>query len=256
MIMVDTQNMLKKSLPLSPKNFRKVLWNIALEMSSLSHPWFRSIIEHKLTRDQVIAGEIQHFLRVMKNKCFFGAILDNAKIEQDLELINLAQENYNEEVVGPGNHTDLLFQLLNEAGIDRKEAENAIATPGTAIAIEAIIGFCQRHSALESMAFVGFVEAQNAGKEGVAYQVYQALINNYGFSKYGAETFLVHSIADEQHGSKQIDLICKKANTIEMQSKIIQAVQSGVSTFSIEWDGHLQAAIGKRSYWTGCTTKI
>lgn len=236
---------------LEPQELRSELWGLAHEVASLSHPWFRSVIDKRITREQVIQGEIQHFLRVMHNKDFFGAILENAKREGDQEIIKVAQENYDEEVVGDGNHTDLLFRLLDEAGIDRALAEKEKPTAGTAIAIESIIGFCQRHSALEGMAFVAFVEAQNAGEDGVAYQVFRSLVDYYGFSEYAADTFRVHSVEDEKHGNKQIELICRKANTPELQEKIRRAVFAGTRTFSVEWDGHLQASLGSLEYWGG-----
>jgi len=242
--------------PLSSHELRHRLLEEASEMASLSHPWFRGIIDHTLTREQIILGEKQHFLRVMRNGDFFGAIVEKAKQEGDQSILRLAKKNYSEEIVGPSNHTDLLFQFFADAGLDRKVVEKTLPTPGTAIAIEAMIGFCMRHSALEGMAFVGFVEVQNAGKEGVAYQVYDALIKHYGFSPKGAENFFVHSIEDDAHGNEQIDLICTKATTADVQTRIIQAVQAGVSTFSIEWDGHLQAALDGRVYWTGCSQKI
>ena len=222
---------------LTPDELRDDLWSIANKVASINHSWFRGIIDRTLSREQVIAGEIQHFLRVMVNKDFFGAIVENAKQDGDEQVLRLE-----EEVVGDDNHTDLLFQLLDEAGVDRKAAEETLPTVETAIAIEAIIGFCKRHSALEGMAFVAFVEAQNAGDNGVAYPVYRSLVEHYGFSEKAAETFLFHSEIDDKHGNEQIDLICQKANTVELQDKMRRAVRIGTRTFALEWAGHLRAA--------------
>jgi hypothetical protein len=38
----------------------------------LEHPWFKGILEHRWTKDQIVRGEIQHYLRVRMNPIFFG----------------------------------------------------------------------------------------------------------------------------------------------------------------------------------------
>jgi pyrroloquinoline quinone (PQQ) biosynthesis protein C len=238
-------------LPLSPPVLRDFLWQVALQMQSADHPWFRGVIERSLSREQVIRSELQRFLRVLRNHEFYGSVLRRAQEAGDREVIQIAQQNYDDEVIGLENHVELLFHLLAESGIERSIAEGTVPTPGTALAVETILGFCERSSALEGMAFVAFVEAQNAGKHGVAIQVYQALREYYGFSEKGARNFLVHSEVDGEHGSRQIELICRKATTAEAQRGIIQAVRLGVHAFSLEWDGHLQAAVGRRLYWSG-----
>ncbi|MCI0720398.1 MAG: iron-containing redox enzyme family protein [Acidobacteria bacterium] len=248
---------LGSKLPLSPPVLRDFLWQVALQMRSGGHPWFRGGIERSLSREQVVLGELQHFLRVLRNHEFYGSILRRAQEAGDRDVIQIAQQNYDEEVVDPENHVELLFHLLDEAGIERSIAEGTMPTPGTALAVETILGFCERSPALEGMAFVALVEAQNAGEGGVAIQVYQALREYYGFSEKGARNFLVHSEVDGEHGSRQIELICRKATTAEAQRGIIHAVHLGVHAFSLEWDGHLQAAIGRRLYWSGdCETLL
>lgn len=54
-------------LPLSPPVLRDFLWQVALQMRSGGHPWFRGVIERSLSREQVVLGELQHFLRVLRN---------------------------------------------------------------------------------------------------------------------------------------------------------------------------------------------
>ncbi len=228
------------------ESFRAKLWRIAARKASKAHPWFSLIIDRKLTREQVIAGEMQHYLRVLKNEDFYRSILKNAEAEGDERVINVARANYEEEVLCDPSHADLLFQLLDEAGYAKEHCVAVSPSNSTRFAIDSILRFCEEKSAIEGIAFTAFVEAQNAGEKGVAYKVYQALTEHYGFSKHGAETFLEHSIVDEEHGKRQIDLVCEVATDIELQARIINAVEAGTTTFSIEWSGHLEAALGLR----------
>ena len=53
------------------------------------------------------------------------------------------------------------------------------------------------------------------------------------------------------HGSRQIEALARYATNDEMREKIRRAVQLGVTAFSLEWDGHVQAMTGKREFWPG-----
>ena len=48
-------------------DFIEELWTYANSFPMREHPWFRGIAEHKWTREQIIAGEVQHYLRVREN---------------------------------------------------------------------------------------------------------------------------------------------------------------------------------------------
>ena len=41
-------------------DFIEELWTYANSFPMREHPWFRGIAEHKWTREQIIAGEVQH----------------------------------------------------------------------------------------------------------------------------------------------------------------------------------------------------
>ena len=59
-------------MPLSPDAFVDELWGIARQVPMLEHPWFRGIIEHRWTREQIVLGEVQHYLRVRTNPSSSG----------------------------------------------------------------------------------------------------------------------------------------------------------------------------------------
>jgi pyrroloquinoline quinone (PQQ) biosynthesis protein C len=238
-------------MALAPDAFVSELWSIAHQVPMMQHPWFRGIIEHRWTREQIALGEVQHYLRVRTNPIFFGYIAINAVQEKNYGLMEVVLDNFMEELGGERTHVDIMLQFLEEAGIPREEADQADAAPGTLAAIEMIVGGCERRSALEGLSLLAFVEDQHGGTHGVAAQVYQELVGYYGFSPRAAETYHLHAEQDEGHGGRQIDAIRRFATTEEMQDKVRRAVQLGTWAFNFEWDGHVQAMTGSRDHWVG-----
>jgi pyrroloquinoline quinone (PQQ) biosynthesis protein C len=237
----------------APDAFIDELWAIANQVPMVQHPWFQGIVNHRWTPEQIIRGEIQHYLRVRTNPIFFGYIAVNAVHEKQYGLMDVVLDNFMEELGGERTHVDIMLQFLEEAGISREEADQADPAPGTLAAIEMIIGGCQRRSALEGVALLSFVEDQHGGAEGAAAKVYRELTGHYGFSKRAAETYYIHAEQDEGHGGRQIDAIRRFAIDDETQEKVRRAVALGVNAFNFEWDGHVQAMTGQREYWSGTT---
>jgi pyrroloquinoline quinone (PQQ) biosynthesis protein C len=236
---------------MSPDEFIDELWGYANEVPMLEHPWFQGILQHRWTRDQIILGEVQHYLRVRTNPIFFGYIAINAVNEKQYGLMEVVLDNFMEELGGERTHVDIMLQMLDEAGISRDEADRAEPAPGTMAAIEMIIGGCQRRSALEGLALLSFVEDQHGGANGVAARVYKELTGHYGFSERAAETYYIHAEQDEGHGGRQIEAIRRYATDEEIQERVRRAVKLGVNAFNLEWDGHVQAMTGQREFWRG-----
>ena len=238
-------------MPLAPDAFIDELWRIARQVPMMDHPWFRGIVEHRWTREQIIRGEVQHYLRVRTNPIFFGHIAINAVQEKQYALMNVVLDNFMEELGGERTHVDIMLQFLEEAGITRAEADQADPAPGTLAAIEMIVGGCQRRSALEGLALLAFVEDQHGGANGVAARVYREMTGFYGFSQRAAETYHLHAEQDEGHGGRQIEAIREFAVTDEVQARVRSAVQLGAWAFNFEWDGHVQAMTNQRTHWEG-----
>ena len=234
-----------------PDDFIKELWGYAAEVPTEQHPWFDGIIKHRWTREQIILGEVQHYLRVRTNPIFFGYMAVNAVAAKEYSVMNTVLENFMEELGGPRTHVDIMLQFLEEGGITREEADNAEPAPGTMAAIEMIIGCCQRRSALEGVAALAFVESQLGGAGKTSEKVFRELTGHYGFSARAAETYEIHAVEDEGHGSRQIDAIRQLATDDETQSRVRAAVKLGLTAFTLEWDGHVQAMTGKREFWSG-----
>jgi pyrroloquinoline quinone (PQQ) biosynthesis protein C len=236
---------------MSPDEFVAELWSYADSVPMLEHPWFQGIIQHRWTREEIIRGEVQHYLRVRTNPIYFGYIAVNAVADTQYGLMGTVLENFMEELSGPRSHVDIMLQMLEEGGISREEADRAEPAPGTMAAIEMIIGCCQRRSALEGLAMLAFVESQHGGPNGVASQVYRELTGYYGFSPRAAETYHLHAEQDVGHGSRQIDILRQYATDPETQERVRQAAKLGITAFTLEWDGHVQAITGKREFWAG-----
>jgi pyrroloquinoline quinone (PQQ) biosynthesis protein C len=234
-------------------DFITELWTYAEQAPMGDHPWFQGILQHRWTREQIILAEVQHYLRVRTNPIFFGYMAINAVAEKRYEVMQAVLENFIEELGGKRTHVDIMLQFLEEGGISRDEADRAEPAPGTLAAIEMIIGCCQRRSALEGVAMLAFLESQLGGAGKVSDQVYRALTGHYGFSARAAETYRLHAVEDEGHGSRQIDAIRRWATDSETQDKVRAAVKLGVTAFTLEWDGHVQAMTGKREFWGGAS---
>lgn len=231
--------------------FIEELWGYTREVPMEQHPWFQGILQHRWSREQIILGEVQHYLRIRTNPIFFGYMAINAVADKNYELMQAVLENFMEELGGPRTHMDIMLQFLEEGGISREEADRAEPAPGTLAAIEMIIGCCQRRSALEGVAMLAFVESQLGGTEKVSDKVYRELTGYYGFSPRAAETYRIHARQDEGHGQRQIDAIRLLANNEETRDKVRGAVKLGLTAFTLEWDGHVQAMTGKREFWGG-----
>lgn len=231
--------------------FIEELWGYAREVPMEQHPWFQGILQHRWSREQIILGEVQHYLRVRTNPIFFGYMAVNAVADKQYELMDVVLDNFMEELAGQTTHVDIMLQFLEEGGISRDEADRAEPAPGTLAAIEMIIGCCQRRSAMEGVAMLSFVESQLGGAGKVSDKVYQELIGHYGFSPRAAETYRIHAEQDEGHGQRQIDAIRLFAKDAGTQDRVRAAVKLGLTAFTLEWDGHVQAMTGKREFWNG-----
>jgi pyrroloquinoline quinone (PQQ) biosynthesis protein C len=236
---------------MSPDEFIEELWGYTAEVPMEQHPWFDGIIKHRWSREQIILGEVQHYLRVRTNPIFFGYMAVNAVAAKEYGVMGTLLENLLEELGGKRTHVDIMLQFLEEGGISREQADNAEPAPGTLAAIEMIIGCCQRRSALEGVAMLAFVESQLGGAGKISDKVYRELTGYYGFSPRAAETYKIHADEDEGHGSRQIDAIRKLATDPVTQDKVRAAVKLGLTAFTLEWDGHVQAMTGKREFWGG-----
>src|SRR5438094_6147791 len=116
-------------MALQPDAFIAELWAIANQAPMIQHPWFAGIVDHRWAREQIVQGEVQHYLRVRTNPIFFGYIVTNVASERNYALMDIVMENFMEELGGEKTHVDIMLQMLDEAGISREEADRADPAP-------------------------------------------------------------------------------------------------------------------------------
>jgi hypothetical protein len=63
------------------------LWRYAEAAPMGAHPWFQGILSHRWSREQIILGEVQHYLRIRTNPIFFGYMAINAVADKNYELM-------------------------------------------------------------------------------------------------------------------------------------------------------------------------
>ena len=216
------------------------------------HPLVSGHLATSLEPEQIILGEVQHYLRIRTNPIFFGYMAVNAVSDKNYELMQTILENFMEELGGERTHVDIMLQFLEEGGISREEADRAEPAPGTLAAIEMITGCCQRRSALEGVAMLAFVESQLGGAGKVSEKVYRELTGHYG-SHRAAETYSLHAEEDEGHGTRQIDAIRLLANDTETQDKVRAAVKSGLRCLHFRVGRPRPGNDREREFWSGVT---
>src|SRR5215204_1280866 len=160
---------------MKPDQFIDELWSYAAEVPMEQHPWFDGIIKHRWSKEQIILGEVQHYLRVRTNPIFFGHMAVNAVYAKQYDVMSTVLENFMEELGGKKTHMDIMLQFLEAGGISREEADRAEPAPGTLAAIEMIDGCCRNRSALEGIGMLAFVESQLGGAGKVSEKVYKEL---------------------------------------------------------------------------------
>ena len=117
--------------------FIEELWGYTREVPMGEHPWFQGILQHRWTREQIILGEVQHYLRIRTNPIFFGYMAINAVADKDYELMQTILENFMEELGGQQTHVDIMLQFLEEGGISREEADRGDLVHGGAAMLPA-----------------------------------------------------------------------------------------------------------------------
>jgi len=58
-----------------PDAFIAELWSYAEEVPMEQHPWFHGLLQHRWMPEQIILGELQHYLRVRTNSIHWSYIL-------------------------------------------------------------------------------------------------------------------------------------------------------------------------------------
>lgn len=211
------------------------------------HPLWASVKNGRLTKEQVLLAEGQHYLRTKAGQLLRKAAVKEA--EAIPELHDAIYQTYLEECTdetGTDNHLALIQRLLVENGVAIEKLESLQNTPGNiaAIALYAHIG--QRGVGLHIIG-AGVVEHYYSQLAG---DVFNAYTGKYGISPFAAETYRLHGPMDAEHAARALEVIPLLQEMYGEQA-VMAAVQDAFIATSLHYDGMLQAATGMYEYWNG-----
>lgn len=210
------------------------------------HPLWLSVESGKLTRDQIILAERQHFLRTRAGQSVRKSAMERAG--SDPELLGAIIETYMEECTdacGP-SHLELAARLACADGSSRSTVEATETTPGNAAAIAMYESIGRRGAACHIIG-AGVVEHFYSK---LCPRIFDAYLNQYGFSAYESETYRLHSSQDESHADRAFSVL-GHALKVHGEEVLERAVRDALVATSLHYDGMLQAALGRIEYWNG-----
>lgn len=212
------------------------------------HPLWQAVIRNELTLDQILRAEQQHYLRTKAGQDLRANSALNAPPTSP-GVFEAALGNYLEEVAPYGSrpsHLDLIRRLLVLGGIPELNLDRAAATPGNAAAMALYRDIAARGSACHLIG-AGAVEHFYSK---LAPKIYDAYISHYGMTTDQAETYRIHGPMDKQHAERALSVL-DEAIEVHGWSVIESSVRDAFVATSLHYDGMLQAASGRISYWNG-----
>lgn len=212
------------------------------------HPLWLSIIEGRITKEQVFLAESQHYLRTLA-----GQPLRKNAMEQCVGLSSKLWESiidtYLEECTesdGTPSHLDLIIRLLNEGGYSNEKLKSLKNTPANISAIALYKNISERGAGCHIIG-AGMVEYYYSQ---LSPKIFDAYKNIYEISEFGAETYKIHGTMDETHALRAFEVV-EEAIRIHGWEMIEGSVRDAFVATSLHYDGMYQAATGRFEYWNG-----
>jgi len=232
----------------SPVDRKKELLELYELFPFYEHPLWRAIRAKELTYTQVIAAEVQHWIRTRA-----GRILrENAmKMAERLSpaIFEQLTETYLEECTdqreGP-SHLRLIERLVVDGGKSLKDLEVATPTPGNSAAIALYRDIAGRGAGCHLVG-AGAVEHYYCRLSPTIFKAYTEL---YGMSADQATTYKIHGPMDQIHADRAFSVL-DEAITLHGWEAMTQSVRDAFVATSLHYDGMLQAATGNLDYWNG-----
>jgi pyrroloquinoline quinone (PQQ) biosynthesis protein C len=212
------------------------------------HPLWQAILRHELTLSQVLQAEIQHYLRTKAGQALRRESALNAPPGTP-GIFEAAVSNYLEEVAPNQphpSHLDLIKRLLLSGGIPATELDKAALTAGNAAAIALYRDIANRGPACHLIG-AGAVEFYYSK---LAPDIYDAYTSHYGMDSSQAETYHIHGPMDAEHAERALSVLDEG---IELHGwhAIETSVRDAFVATSLHYDGMLQAALNRITYWDG-----
>lgn len=211
------------------------------------HPLWRAVIEKRLTYEQVIQAEIQHYLRSSRSRGLraesLGRARNSSKRVFDLMLATFLEECTDREGT---NHLDLIKRLVIAGGIGEADLESYQSTAGNIAAIS-LYNDIARRGPEHHMIGAGVVEYYYSL---LCPKIFEVYTGHYGMTAEQAETYYIHGPMDQEHAARALEIVDEAIARFGFES-IEAAVRDALVATSLHYDGMLEAATGQISYWSG-----
>jgi hypothetical protein len=212
------------------------------------HPFWQAVLRCELAYEEVIAGEVQHFIRTRAGQILRRAALGESKGGGSAvfsALLKIYLEECTHDSTGP-SHLDLIRRLVNLGGVSDSGLEKAIATPGNAAAIALYRDIGSRGAGCHLVG-AGAVEYFYCELSPKIFEVYT---KNYGMTPEQAETYKIHGPMDKEHAEGAFSALEESVDLHGLEA-VEASVRDAFVATSLHYDGMYQAATGTKSYWSG-----
>jgi pyrroloquinoline quinone (PQQ) biosynthesis protein C len=212
-----------------------------------SHPLWSAILKGELYREQVLKAESQHWIRTRAGRSLREQAVNVAK-SMSPAIFEQLVETYLEECtdhVGT-NHLGLIERLVTMGGYTRDQLEATAPTPGNAAAIALYRDISARGAGCHMLG-AGAVEHFYCK---LSPKIFDAYVRIYGMTAHQAETYHIHGEMDQTHAERAFAVL-DEAVQLHGWETVFTSVRDAFVATSLHYDGMLQAATGKLSYWDG-----
>lgn len=213
-----------------------------------THPFWQSVLNCEFSYEQVIAGEVQHYLRTRAGQSLRKAALGQSKGEDPAvfeALLKIYLEECTHDSTGP-SHLDLIRRLVVGGGRTEEDLLTATSTPGNAAAIALYRDIATRGPGCHLIG-AGAVEYFYCILSPRIYSVYTG---HYMMSADQAETYRIHGPMDREHAEAAFSAL-DQAVRLHGVGQVEMSVRDAFIATSLHYDGMFQAATGTKAYWSG-----
>jgi pyrroloquinoline quinone (PQQ) biosynthesis protein C len=213
------------------------------------HPLWSAVFAGTLSREQVLKAEGQHYLRTKAGQQLRRRAATQSK-RMNASISAAMLETYLEECTNKRgtNHLDLVQRLLTSGGVTQAEIDATVSTPGNTAAI-ALYGDIGSRGAACHLLGAGAVEHFYSR---LSPKIFESYTVKYGMTADAAETYKLHGTMDAVHADRAFGVL-DEALKLHDWSELELAVRDAFVATSLHYDGMLQAATGKITYWEGST---
>jgi pyrroloquinoline quinone (PQQ) biosynthesis protein C len=227
-------------------NQREQLLDLYEQFPFHRHPLWRAVLSGDLTKQQVIAAEVQHFIRTKAGQVLRRQALESAPGSS--KLFEMLLETYLEECTnnsGP-SHLALIERLCLMGGCTSEQLAQATATPGNSAAMALYRDISARGAGCHMLG-AGAVEYYYCQ---LSPRIYNAYTERYGMTAEQAETYELHGPMDQAHAERAFAVL-QEAIQLHGWAPIELSVRDAFVATSLHYDGMLQAATQSTIYWDG-----